>query len=112
MDGQASVFLVRAVRSVVWVTAGAVGVYEAVFRPAAGVLGDGLAGHRLADGRVPGLPLAEGVGWAVGVEQWFPAQRALSVLVTQGALPRRCQLWGFAFASPGGPVLSEGRVVR
>ena len=62
VGGQASVFLVRAVRCVVWVTAGVVGVYEAVCRPAAGVLGDGLAGHRLADGRVPGLPLAGGVG--------------------------------------------------
>jgi hypothetical protein len=48
--------------SVVWMATGAVGVYEVVFRPAAVVLGDGLAGHRLADGRVPGLPLVEGVG--------------------------------------------------
>jgi hypothetical protein len=43
-----------------------VGVYEAVFRPAAVVLGDGLAGHRLSEGRLPGLPLAGGVGrWSV-----------------------------------------------
>ena len=105
MGGQASVLLVRAVRCVVWVTAGAVGVYEAVCRPAAVVLGDGLAGHRLSDGRVPGLPLVGGVGQAVGVEQRFPAQRASSVLVTQGVLPRRCQLWGFCLASPVGPVL-------
>lgn len=43
------------------VASGAVGVYEAVCRPAA-VFGDGLAGHRLSDGRVPGFPLMEGVG--------------------------------------------------
>jgi hypothetical protein len=62
------------------VSAGAVGVEEAVCRPAAVVFGDGLVGHRLADGRVPGLPLGEGVGYVVGEQQRFPAQRAEPVL--------------------------------
>ena len=74
MGGQAPAFCCSVpLRSVVWVTAGAVGVYEAVFRPAGAVVGDGLAGHRLADGRVPGLPLAGGVWRAVGEQQQFPA---------------------------------------
>ena len=93
------------------VSSGAVGVYEAVCRPAAVMFGDGLAGHRLSDGRVPGFPLVEGVWWAVDVQQRFSAQRALSVLVTQGVLPGRGQLWGFALVSPVGPVLGQGRVV-
>ena len=96
--------------SVAWLTAGAVGVHEAVFRPAGAVVGDGLAGHRLADGRVPGLPLAGGVWYVVGEQQRFPAQQALPVLVPQGAVPGRGQLRGFLFPPPVGPVLGEGRV--
>jgi hypothetical protein len=88
-----------------------VGVYEAVCRPAAVVFGDGLAGHRLADGCVPGLPLVWTVRHAIGEQQWFPTQRALSVLLTQGVLPGRGQLWGLSLASPVGPVAGQGRVI-
>src|SRR4029453_12437732 len=49
------------------VSAGAMGVYEAVSRPVAVVFGDGLVGHRLTERRVPGLPLAGGGGHGVGV---------------------------------------------
>src|ERR1017187_5575711 len=109
--GQASVLLVRALRFAVWVTPGAVGVYEAVFRPASVLFGDGLAGHRLPDGGVPGLPLAEGVGYVIGEQQQLPAQRALSGLVTQGVMPRRRQLRGLLLSPPVSPVLGQGRVV-
>src|ERR1022692_4441558 len=105
------ILLLRAVRSVVWVTAGAVGVYEAVFRPAGAVVGDGLAGHRLADGRVPVLPLARGVWRAVGEQQQSPASRAQPALVPQGGLPGRGQLRGFLLPPPVGPVLGQGRIV-
>ncbi len=103
--------LVRAVRPAVWVAAGAVGVYEAVFRPAGAVVGDGLAGHRLADGREPGLPLAGGVRCAVGEQQQFSACRAQPSLAPQGGLPGGGQLRGFLLPSPVGPVPGQGRVV-
>jgi hypothetical protein len=59
--------LVGAVRSVVWMTPVAVGMYEAVFRPGAAVCGDGLVGQRLADALEPGLPLGAGVRGVVHV---------------------------------------------
>ena len=111
MGGQASRLLVGILRLAVWVTAGAVGVYEAACGPAAAAFGDGLVGQRLADAPVPGLPLGEGVWWAVHVEQRFPTQRAESLLDAQVALPGLGDLWGCAFASPVGPVLGQGRVV-
>ena len=85
--------LVGILRLVVWVTSGAVGAYEAECRPAAAAFGDGLVGQRLADAPVPGLPLGEGVWWAVHVGSGS-SQRAESLLGAQIALPGLRDLWG------------------
>jgi hypothetical protein len=67
-------------------------------------VGDGLAGHRLADRRAPGLPLAGGIWHVAGDEQQqFPAQRALPVLVPQGTFPGRGQLRGVSVSAAGRP---------
>ena len=102
---------VRVAAPVVGVTSCAVGVYEAVVRPAAVVFGDGVVGHRLSGCRVPLLPLGGGVRFVVGGQQQFPTQGALSVLGAQRALRGLGQLWGFAFASPVGPVLGQVRII-
>jgi putative transposase len=67
-----------------------------VFRPAGAVAGDGLAGHRLADGRVPGLPLAGGV--------WRGAVRTVTAL--SGASARLADAAGAESSIGLGELLS------
>ena len=97
---------------IAWVASGTVDMNKAAGRPAAAVLSDGLVGYRFTYPAIPRLPLGEGVRWPVHVEQWLPAQRATSSLDTQVAFPGLSQLRGFAFASPVGPVVGQGRVIR
>ena len=103
--------LVGVVCLVAWVASGTVDVNEAAGRPAAVVFGDGLVGYRLADTAIPGLPLGEGVRWAVHIEQRLSAERAESSLDAKVAFPGLGELRGSALAAPVGPVLGQGWVV-
>ena len=89
----------------------AVDVNKAVVRPVAAALGDSFVCYRFAYSAIPGLPLGWGFWWSVGVEQQFPAEWAESLLDAQVAFPGLGQLRGFAFASPVGPVVGQGRVI-
>src|SRR5262249_42579546 len=108
--GRVGICIAGLVCAVDWLPASAVGVYEAVCRPA-GSLSGRMMCDCLADTAVPGLPLAGGVRDVVGEQQRLATQRTQSLLQAQSALPGLGQLRRFAFASPVGPILGQRRVV-
>jgi hypothetical protein len=116
VDGQALQFTVRVSCVAAWVAAVAAGVYQAVSIAGPAVRAahrDRLVGDRGAGGAEPRLPLAGGVGGAVGVEQEVPAQGTSPLLGAQGALGGWGQRRVFVVVPlpPVGPVPGQGGVV-